>query len=30
MDGYVFGIDIGGTKIALGILSPSLQLVARR
>ena len=30
MDGYCFGIDIGGTKIALGILSPALQLVARR
>ncbi len=30
MDGYILGIDIGGTKIALGIMDASLHLVDRR
>lgn len=30
MDNYVIGIDLGATKIALGLIDPSNQIVARR
>jgi glucokinase len=30
MDNYVIGIDLGATKIALGLIAPDNQIVARR
>src|SRR5262245_27326995 len=30
MDGWVVGVDLGGTKTALGLISPDNRLVAQR